>query len=66
MRGISALVDPDDEPYLAILEICAAERRRLGMESYTRAELERLFAVLDAPAPPPVLPANVIPFDRRR
>ncbi|HTJ28748.1 MAG TPA: hypothetical protein VMA36_21520 [Candidatus Limnocylindria bacterium] len=59
---------PDDEPYIAILELCAAARRRLGLPSYTRAQLERLFAPLDAPPSEPSLPANVLRFpgERRR
>jgi hypothetical protein len=58
--GVSGLVDPDDEPYVAFLELCAAARRGLGMPSYTRADLERLFALKDIPAPPERLPPNVI------
>jgi hypothetical protein len=49
--GVSALVDPDDEPTIAILEQCAAQRRRLGLPAYSRADLDRLFQILDAPAP---------------
>ena len=44
----------------------ALEGRRLGLPSYTRADLERLFAVLDAPAPPREWPANVIPLPPHR
>jgi hypothetical protein len=64
--GFSALVDPDDEPTIAILELCAEDRLRLGLPSYSRADLERLFAVLDAPAPPRTWPANVIPLTSKR
>ena len=64
--GVSGLVDPDDEPVIAILEQCAADRLRLGLPSYSRADLERLFQVLDAPEPRPVLPANVILFHAER
>ena len=64
--GFSALVDPDDEPIIAILELCAEDRRRLGLPSYSRADLERLFAVLDAPAPPREWPANVVPLPPNR
>ncbi|GAC1578767.1 MAG: hypothetical protein NVS3B7_12510 [Candidatus Elarobacter sp.] len=67
-EGVSGLVHPDDEPYIAILEACAASRRSLGMPSYTRAELEQLFLVKDAPAPPPRVephPQNVIPMPAR-
>ena len=58
--GVSGLVDPDDEPYIAFLELCAAARRGLGLPSYTRADLERLFALKDVPVPPERLPPNVI------
>jgi hypothetical protein len=64
--GVSGLVDPDDEPYIAILEACAALRRELGYPSYTRADIERLFAVKDAPAPPERLPPNVLRLSARR
>ena len=64
--GVSGLVDPDDEPYIAILEACAALRRELGYPSYTRADIERLFAVKDAPAPPEPLPPNVRRLAARR
>jgi hypothetical protein len=60
--GVSALIHPDDEPIIAILEQCAEDRRRLGLPSYTRDDLDRLFQVLDAPAPEPELPPNVLPF----
>jgi len=61
--GVSALVDPDDEASIAFLELCAASRRELGLPSYSRDDIERLFACLDAagPAPQP-LPPNVISF----
>jgi len=58
--GVSGLVDPDDEPYIMLLELCAAARRGLGMPSYTRADLERLVALKDIPAPLEQLPPNVI------
>lgn len=64
--GVSALIDPDDEPIIAILEECAAERRRLGLPSYTREDLDRLFQILDSPAPVTGLPANVIRLRPRR
>jgi len=65
-QGVSALIDPDDEPYIAILEQCAQARRELGFPSYSRADLERLFAVKDAEAPPRSLPANVIDLPPER
>ncbi len=58
--GVSGLIDPDDEPYIEILEQCAAARRELGYPSYSRADLELLFALKDTPAPPTRLPPNVI------
>jgi hypothetical protein len=58
--GVSGLVDPDDEPYIMLLELCAAARRGLGMPSYTRADLERLVALKDIAVPPEQLPPNVI------
>jgi hypothetical protein len=64
--GVSALVDPDDEPYIAILEACAALRRELGYPSYTRGDIERLFAVKDAPVPPAVRPPTVVRLAPRR
>ena len=63
--GVSAFVDPDDELIIQTLESCAAERRKRGLPSYTREDLERLFEVKDAPAPPSLpetLPPNVIPL----
>jgi len=61
--GVSGLIDPDDESTIAFLELCAAARRELGLPSYCRDDIERLFACLDAPAPPPrPLPPNVISF----
>jgi hypothetical protein len=62
--GVSGLVDPDDEPYIAFLELCAAARRGLGLPTYTRADLERLFALKDVPAPQERLPRNVIRLPR--
>lgn len=68
-QGVSGLVDPDDEPYIELLEACAESRRALGLPSYTREELEQLFSVKDAPAPEPsaerVAP-NVIALPVRR
>jgi hypothetical protein len=64
--GVSGLVDPDDEPYIAFLEECAAARRQLGVPSYSRDDLERLFAVKDAPAPPERLPPNVVRITAQR
>jgi hypothetical protein len=58
-RGVSALLDPDDEPYLRILLACAMLRARLGLPAWTEAQLR---ALLDD-APP--LPTNVIVFPRR-
>jgi hypothetical protein len=55
----------DDEEYIALLEMCAAERRRLGLPSYTREHLELLFELVDAPVPEPVLPPNVVRFRPR-
>jgi hypothetical protein len=60
--GVSALIDPDDEASISFLERCAALRYRLGLPTYTRADLERLFQVLDAPMPTRPLPPNVLPF----
>ena len=64
--GVSGLVDPDDEPIMAIHEQCAADRLRLGLPTYSRDDLERLFQVLDAPAPCAELPVNVIRFPSGR
>ncbi|MBV8581080.1 MAG: hypothetical protein JOZ86_10680 [Candidatus Eremiobacteraeota bacterium] len=67
--GVSALIDPDDEPHLAFLELCAEVRRRLGQPSYTRADLERLFALKDVAAPAPPRSDKVVPlaaYARRR
>jgi hypothetical protein len=64
--GVSGLIDPDDEPIIAILEQCAADRLRLGLPTYSRADLERLFQVLDAPPPRTKLPPNVIRFPADR
>ena len=52
----------DDEEYIALLEMCAEERRRLGLPSYTREDLELLFELVDVPVPEPRLPPNVLPF----
>ena len=64
--GFSAFVDPEDLPYLRLLEHCARARRDLGLPSLTRAELE---ALLERRVQPPraALPPNVVPLrDRRR
>jgi RNAse (barnase) inhibitor barstar len=63
--GVSALIDPDDEASVSFLELCAALRQRLGLPTYSRADLDRLFQVLDAPVPSRPLPPNVIPFRER-
>jgi hypothetical protein len=63
-HGVSALLDPDDEPYLRLLELCARTRRRLALPALSDAELAGL---LDRRAPARVsfpLPPNVIPFRR--
>lgn len=65
-EGISALIHPDDEPTIAILEQLAHERASLGLPTYTRDDLDRLFQILDAPAPSDTLPANVIRFPHQR
>ena len=59
-NGVSALIDPDDEPYIAILELCAEARRGLGLPTYSRADLERLFALKDAEAPQRSLRPKVV------
>lgn len=67
--GVSGLLDPDDETYIELLEACAESRRRLGMPSYTREELEQFFSVKDAPAPessPEDFAPNVIALSSRR
>jgi len=56
------MVHRDDEEYIALLELCAAERRRRGLPTYTREDLELLFELVDVPVPEPDLPANVLPF----
>jgi hypothetical protein len=58
--GVSGLIDPEDEPIVAILEQCAEDRRRLGLPSYTREDLDRLFQILDACAPLPETSSKVI------
>jgi hypothetical protein len=60
---VSALIDPDDEPYLRLLEHCARARRDLGLPCLSRAELE---ALLDRDGLEDALPPNVIPLRRRR
>lgn len=62
---VSALIDPDDEASIGLLEICAALRQRLGLPTYSRGDLDRLFQILDAPAPTRALPPNVLPFRPR-
>jgi hypothetical protein len=64
--GVSGLVDPDDESFIALLELCAAARRNLGLPSYTRADLERLVALKDIIIPPGPLPPNVLPLTKPR
>jgi hypothetical protein len=64
--GVSALIDPDDEASISLLEICAALRQQLGLPTYSRGDLDRLFQVLDAPAPSRPLPPNVVAFRARR
>lgn len=62
--GVSGLVDPDDESFIALLELCAAARRNLGLPSYTRADLERLVALKDIIIPSAPLPPNVVPLTK--
>jgi len=64
--GVSGLIHPDDEPTIAILEQCAQDRMRLGLPTYSREDLDRLFQILDAPAPRTELPVNVIRFPAGR
>jgi hypothetical protein len=64
-RDVSALIDPDDAPYLRLLEHCARARHELGLPSFSRAELEALLD-RDVSADDEPLPPNVIPFRRRR
>jgi hypothetical protein len=40
--GVSALLDPDDEPYLRILVACAAARVRLGLPAWSVSDLTAL------------------------
>ena len=54
----------DDEEYIALLEMCAEERRRLGLPTYTREDLELLFELVDVSVPEPPLPPNVVRFSR--
>jgi hypothetical protein len=61
--GISALLDPDDEPYLRILVACAVLRGRLGLPALSVAELRALF---DDDALPVPTQSNVIAFPLRR
>jgi hypothetical protein len=61
-NGVSGLIDPDDESFIALLELCASARRGLGLPSYTREDLERLVALKDIIIPPEPLPANVLPL----
>ena len=63
--GVSGFVDPEDEPYIELFELCAAARLGLGLPSYTREDLERLFALKDVPAPRERLPPNVIRLSTR-
>ena len=59
-QGVSGLFDPDEEPYIAILELCAAARRELGLPSYSRADLERFFALKDVQMPEEDSAPNVL------
>jgi hypothetical protein len=61
--GISALLDPDDEPYLRILVACAVVRGRLGLPAWSVAQLRALF---DDDALPSAPQSNVIAFPLRR
>ncbi|HEX3466582.1 MAG TPA: hypothetical protein VHT05_00620 [Candidatus Elarobacter sp.] len=63
--GVSGLIDPDDESFIALFELCAAARLDLDMPSYTRDDIERLFELKDVDAPPEPLPRNVVRFTRR-
>jgi len=65
-HGVSALVDPADEPYLRLLELCARTRRRLGLPAHGAAELAALLERRVAAAGPSPLPPNVILFRRPR
>jgi len=52
--GVSALIHPDDEPIIAILEQCAEDRRRLGRAGARgdiAAERPRVRRASLAPAP---------------
>ena len=62
-RGFSALIDPDDELYLRILERCAHSRRRLGLPALERAELA---ALLERREPDPRAHGKVVPLARYR
>jgi hypothetical protein len=64
--GVSGLIDPDDESFIALLELCATARRNLGLPSYTRADLERLVALKDIILEPGPLPPNVLPLKPAR
>lgn len=64
--GVSGLVDPDDESFIALLELCATARRGLGLPSYTRDDLERLVALKDIIIPPDPFPPNVLPLVETR
>jgi hypothetical protein len=63
-RGVSALIDPDDELYLRILELCARTRRRLGLPSLDRSELAALLDRRAQAGRAADLPRNVLPFRR--
>jgi hypothetical protein len=61
--GVSALLDPDDEPYLRILVACAAARVRLGLPAWSVLELA---ALLGGELPPAAdLGPNVVAFPLR-
>jgi len=64
--GTSGLIDPDDEPIVAILEQCAEDRRRFGLHSYTREDLDRPFPILESSALLPDSSPNVIRLRARR
>ncbi|HTW83891.1 MAG TPA: hypothetical protein VMD91_07485 [Candidatus Sulfotelmatobacter sp.] len=60
-HGVSALLDPDDEPYLRILLGCALLRGRLGLPAWS---FDELVALLDGESPPVPPRTNVVPFRR--
>lgn len=64
--GVSGFIDPDDESFITLFELCAAARLELDMPSYTRDDIERLFELKDVVAPREPLPPNVVRFTRAR